>query len=180
MQLNIGLVLFNLFLPAFPLDGGRILADLLLLRGVSPETAAKVTAGLATLLGCGVVGIGVWRTLASSVASVLTIAVGLWMLYGGWWPVLGAKEGRVPGCWQPHVPLTAAALLPRPTPCLPRSHAAAVGVHPRRHGAPAPAVPRCGGRRGRQWRRRLGAGAGGGRRQRVPALRRGGQRLSVY
>lgn len=61
VQLNIGLLLFNLFLPAFPLDGGRILADLMLMRGVGVERAAKVTAGTATVLGCAVLGLGIWR-----------------------------------------------------------------------------------------------------------------------
>lgn len=76
VQLNIGLAAFNLLLPAYPLDGGRIFADLLLLRGVVPTTAAKITASLATVLGAGVVALGVWRTIVSSTAGVLTIFVG--------------------------------------------------------------------------------------------------------
>lgn len=72
-------------LAAYPLDGGRIFADLLLLRGVAAEKAAKITAGLAAVLGCGVVALGVWRTLDTNVAGVLTIFVGLWMLYCEQW-----------------------------------------------------------------------------------------------
>lgn len=74
-QLNIALAAFNLLLPAYPLDGGRIFADLMLLAGVSPERAAKATAGVATLGGAVVIGLGIWWR------SFLTIAVGIWMLY---------------------------------------------------------------------------------------------------
>ena len=81
LQLNIGLFAFNLLLPAYPLDGGRILADLLLLCGVRAPTAAKVTAVLATLLGGGIVAFGVWRTIVGSVAACLTIFVGIWCLF---------------------------------------------------------------------------------------------------
>lgn len=65
-QLNIGLFAFNLLLPAYPLDGGRILADLLLICRVGVYTAAKITAAVATLLGAGVLAFGIWRTLETS------------------------------------------------------------------------------------------------------------------
>lgn len=42
LQLNISLMLFNLLCPAYPLDGGRILADLLLLAGVPAKTTAWI------------------------------------------------------------------------------------------------------------------------------------------
>lgn len=65
-QLNIGLLAFNLLLPAYPLDGGRILADLLLICRVPVAAAAKITAAVATLLGAGVLAFGIWRTLETS------------------------------------------------------------------------------------------------------------------
>ncbi|KAI3429753.1 hypothetical protein D9Q98_010066 [Chlorella vulgaris] len=73
-QLKLALAAFNLLLPAYPLDEGRIFADLLLLAGLHTKLAARTTASVATVLGLGVLGVGVWRT------QVLTIAIGAWML----------------------------------------------------------------------------------------------------
>lgn len=73
--LNVILMVFNLCLPAYPLDGGRILADVLLLCGLEEVLAAKVTAGAAVALGLAVVAFGAWQV------SVMTMLVGLWMLY---------------------------------------------------------------------------------------------------
>lgn len=42
-QMNISLFAFNLLVPAYPLDGGRILANGLLAAGVEQYLAAKVT-----------------------------------------------------------------------------------------------------------------------------------------
>ena len=74
LQLNLFLMAFNLLLPAYPLDGGRILADLLLLCHMSEALAAKVVMVLAVV---GAIGIAVWGWLS---ASILTIAVSPVML----------------------------------------------------------------------------------------------------
>jgi Zn-dependent protease len=59
LQLNLVLMAFNLLLPAYPLDGGRILADLMLIAGVPAVIAAYITITLATLCGAGLIVCGV-------------------------------------------------------------------------------------------------------------------------
>ena len=70
-QLNISLMIFNLLLPAYPLDGGRILVDLLLLCRVPVKPAAVVTVALAI---CVAVLLIVWGFVETA---ILTIAVRL-------------------------------------------------------------------------------------------------------
>lgn len=71
MQLNIWLMAFNLLLPAYPLDGGRILVDLLLLCRVPVKPAAFVTVALAV---CVAVLLLVWGFVRTA---ILTIAVSI-------------------------------------------------------------------------------------------------------
>ena len=69
VQLNAWLMAFNLLLPAYPLDGGRILVDLLLLCRVPVKPTAIVTVALAV---CVAVLLVVWGFVRFA---VLTIAV---------------------------------------------------------------------------------------------------------
>lgn len=69
VQLNIWLMAFNLLLPAYPLDGGRILVDLLLICRVPIKPAAIVTVSLAV---CVAVLLLVWGFVRTA---ILTIAV---------------------------------------------------------------------------------------------------------
>ena len=71
VQLNISLMIFNLLLPAYPLDGGRILVDLLLLCRVPVKPAAVVTVALAI---CVAVLLIVWGFVETA---ILTIAVSM-------------------------------------------------------------------------------------------------------
>lgn len=66
---------FNLLLPAYPLDGGRILADSLLLVGLESDVAAKITVVVATVIGSGIVVWGLWPPMVLLNAAVRLLSV---------------------------------------------------------------------------------------------------------
>ncbi len=76
MQLS--LLVFNLLSPAYPLDGGRIVVDLLSMRGVALERAARVTAALSCLTGMG------YCIYSLVTAQWMTLVVGAWVLAQAW------------------------------------------------------------------------------------------------
>ena len=61
LQLNLYLMAFNLLLPAYPLDGGRIFADAMVLCRVPVRVAAYITAGLAVAIAVALIAWGVVR-----------------------------------------------------------------------------------------------------------------------
>jgi Zn-dependent protease/CBS domain-containing protein len=76
--INLLLAAFNL-LPGFPLDGGRILRALLWWKTGDIEKSTR------------------WAALAGRVVASLVIALGVSMMFGVVWPVLGG--GLVAGLW---------------------------------------------------------------------------------
>ncbi len=78
LKLQLSLLVFNLLSPAYPLDGGRIVVDLLSMRGVGVERAAHVTAALSILTGAGIC------IYALAVGSWFTLPVGVWVLLQAW------------------------------------------------------------------------------------------------
>ena len=83
LYLNIMLFCFNLFVPAYPLDGGRVYASCLMLYGkLKPDAAAKCTALTAMLIAGGMVIysiIGFFTPVATS--SLLIGLIGIFVFY---------------------------------------------------------------------------------------------------
>lgn len=79
MMLHISLFVFNLFLPCYPLDGGRILADSLLMARFGAEKAAKTVVAVSIPIAILLFIIGVLLFTNGNAMAVLTICVSLWL-----------------------------------------------------------------------------------------------------
>ena len=93
---NLFIMAFNLFVPAYPLDGGRCLAALLIMRGIRMEKAALITSVTAMVLSCGLLIFGlvsfIWLHSPNGIFMALVSAyvfTGSMSLYNM------QKEGRV-------------------------------------------------------------------------------------
>lgn len=80
--LNLSIMLFNLLLPAYPLDGGQIFASVLLMRGCTPEKSGRITSITAMTIatGLGIFALGS-LFLDRNPFSTLNLLVALWV---GW------------------------------------------------------------------------------------------------
>lgn len=58
--LNVYLMAFNLFIPAYPLDGSRILTSALAICGASIELASAVVIGISAVMSLGLLAYGIY------------------------------------------------------------------------------------------------------------------------
>ena len=73
VDMNLHLLLVNLFVPCYPLDGGRIVVALMLMVGVGVTAAAKVCLGLSAPLAVAICIHGYMQE------APLCVFVGLWI-----------------------------------------------------------------------------------------------------
>ena len=86
--INLVLLAFNL-LPAFPLDGGRVLRSLLWAARRDLERATRAAAGIGRAIAFALIGLGVVLLVLGSVVG------GIWMAFIGWFLLqAGGAEAR--------------------------------------------------------------------------------------
>ena len=77
MQLNISLFVLNVLIPAVPLNGSRILADILLIANVPIDTIAWIMVGLSGAIGVAMIVLGalhIW-------GGYFGIFIGIWIVF---------------------------------------------------------------------------------------------------
>lgn len=84
LNTNIVMLLFNLLVPCFPLDCSRILASLLLLRGLDPGHAARIIVICSVIALAGVVVLSVWSFMTSHSSSSLNVVLAVWLAAQTW------------------------------------------------------------------------------------------------
>ncbi len=87
MVVNFVVGVFNL-LPAFPLDGGRVLRALVWRTTRSHERATRVASLTGSALGFGLIGLGIVSVFVNSLIS------GIWLVFIGWFIQSAASSVR--------------------------------------------------------------------------------------
>ena len=77
MWVNFVVGVFNL-IPAFPLDGGRVLRSMVWRATTSQEQATRVAGVTGSILGFGLIGLGIFFVFANS------FITGIWLVFIGW------------------------------------------------------------------------------------------------
>ena len=87
MAVNLAVGLFNL-IPAFPLDGGRVLRALVWRATASQERATRVASVTGSVLGFGLIGLGIVFVFTNS------FITGIWLVFIGWFIQSAASSAR--------------------------------------------------------------------------------------
>jgi len=96
MWTNLFIMAFNLLVPAYPLDGGRIFASTLIICGVKRDRAAMITAVTALILAAG---IGMWGIISfiwlHSPNGLFTALIAAFVFASSWQLYDLYKAGRI-------------------------------------------------------------------------------------
>eukprot|EP00899_Mesostigma_viride_P007066 jgi/Mesvir1/16360/Mv18108-RA.1 len=89
LVMQVALFCFNLLIPAYPLDGGRILVDVLFLCGASERMAAIISCAVSFPLALGLIA---WGILTHQITMMLIAA---WIIIQGLQIVVMIRNGTV-------------------------------------------------------------------------------------
>ncbi len=132
--INAILLGFNL-LPAFPLDGGRVLRALLWRSGGNAVRATTIAAGIGRAFGMGLIAFGVLETLSGYPA-------GLWLAVVGWFLfVASGSQALHAEVVEVFAGMPAEDLMTTPVVCLPAQTTAAAAIDEVILHEPHPAFP---------------------------------------